>query len=383
MRVLTDWADLETLRAPWDELTAASGASPFVSHRWLSLWSKAFGESFAPRIIQVWRDGQLVGAAPLGLTSHRIRHLPFGVSVRCLAALSNHETPLSQWLFAPGHEDALDKMLEATADNSIGCDMCKLEPLPDDATTGKLRERASRLGFPLTWCATASSVTVDVSNGWEAYLAARSKNFRKKIRRERRALEGAEHRWLRGRSDGSAVLERAFAVSVESWKGRAGTAIGSTDDQRAFYRALWDGLGPEGAMEVNLLEIEGKEAGSLVAIRHGDIAYGVKVDFVEDFGGYSPGRMMVADFVERCADDGLREVDMLRRSRFTEEFSEEGYVLGRLQLFPRWNLPALWYNLEERLRPIGRGWRHERRRGQRRRGAHVQKGDDASNEARS
>jgi CelD/BcsL family acetyltransferase involved in cellulose biosynthesis len=382
VRVIRSWAEMESLRAPWDELVRACGAGPFVSHRWLGAWCSAFEAGRAPRVLQVWRDGLLVGAAPLGLIARRMRHAPFR-EVRCLTSLANHETPSTQWLAAPGHEDALEMMLEKTADKAIGCGMCELEPLADDALTETMRVASRRSRRPSTWCATTRSVTLDLSCGWEAYLNARSKNFRKKIRRERRALERVPHRWLRSGGNGAELLERSFDVSVRSWKGRAGTAIGSTDEQRSFYRELWRAFAGEGEMEATVLEIEGRDAGCLIALRWNDTIYGMKIDFVEDFAAYSPGRLMVADFLERSAAAGLRRLDMLRQSRFTAEFSEDGYDLGRLRLFPSWNLPAIWYSLEERLRPMGREWRRRRRRSHRRRGAHVgdNAGDATSGEA--
>lgn len=371
VRVLADWTEFEKLRAPWDELAEASRAGIFVSHEWLTVWYEAFGGGHEPRVVLLWRDGQLVAAAPFCLTSRRIRRLPLRYSVQCLSMMSNHETPFSQLLVAPGHDDAVKKMLNTLADKSIEYEMCQFEPIRDDARLEDLREGASRLGLPSTWCDTTRSVTVDISEGWDAYLAAGTKSFRKKIRRERRNLAGANHRWWRGDEAGPELIERALAVSVKSWKGRSGTSIGSTDHAQAFYRGLWETFGPDGLMQLNVLEINGADAGCLIALRGRDVVYGMKIDFIEEFRDYSPGRMMVADFVERSARAGLREVDMLRQSPFTAEFCKEGYGLGRFRLFPRWNLPALWYSLEERLRPVGRGWRRRKRRERRGRGVHT------------
>jgi CelD/BcsL family acetyltransferase involved in cellulose biosynthesis len=291
--------------------------------------------------------------------------------VTCLSDLANDESPFSQWLLAEGHEDAFEKIMEAIGAGSAEFDMFEFERIPSGHLADEILEWASNLGLPATLCAGARSVTVDVSAGWDAYLASKSKSFRKRIRRERRNLMGTDHRWLRGAEEGGRLLERAFEVSVKSWKGSAGTAIGSTKAQRDFFRGLWDAFGPDGEMEVTVLEIGGVDAGSLISIRQGDTAYGMKVDFVEEFSDYSPGRMMVADFLERSAAAGLRTVDMLRQSGFTSEFSDEGYDLLRLRLFPRRSLPAFWYGLQERLRPVGRGWRRARRLRRRSRGAYV------------
>ncbi len=371
LKVLGDWADFGKLKAPWDELAASCDAPFFVSHAWLSAWSAVYGSTMAPRIAQVWRDGHIVAAAPLGLTRRRIRWLPGSGSVRCLSALTNNETPMSEWLAAPGHEDALEKILSWAADSSGEWDMCELEPMVEDGRAALLREGASSMRLPSTWCATARSAIADTTKSWDDYLSARPRGFRRSIRKERRALEGIDHRlWLASESGGE-VLERAFAVSVRSWKGSMGTAVGSTREQQELYRRLWSALGPEGEMDVSVLEIEGADAGSLIWLRGGDVVYAMKVDFVEQFKRYSPGRTLVTDLVRRTIAEGRREVDLLRLSRFTADFSDADYSLGRLRLFPRWNAPALWYSLEERLRPIGRGWRRRKRRESRSRGAHL------------
>jgi hypothetical protein len=373
LHILTDWSDFEKLRKPWNELAEVSGAGLFVSHDWLSAWIRVYGERFVPRVLQVWRDGTMVAAAPCGVTQHKLRGLPFAPKVKCLSALSNDETPFSRFLVAPGHSDALLNILELVAGGLLGCDMCEFRPYPDGEGRLVLHDCATDIGLITSWTETGSSVTVDISSGWEDYLAAKSKSSRKRIRRERRALEAVEHSWIRGTGTEEGLLDRVFDVSLKSWKGRAGTSIASTESQKDLYRDLCRRFGPKGAMELNLLEINGADAGCLVAIRHGEKIYGMKIDFDESYAAYSPGRVMAADLLERAAASGAREVDMLRRSRFTGEFSADGYGLGRLQLFHRRNLPALWYGMQERLRPIGREWRRRRRRARGGREAHARK----------
>jgi CelD/BcsL family acetyltransferase involved in cellulose biosynthesis len=373
-RVLTSWSDFHDLRAPWEELVTASGASLFVSHPWLSVWSRVFGRDYAPRIIQVWRDGQLVAAAPLGIVRHRVRHLPVGVHVRCLSMLADRQTPFSQWLVAPGHEDSIMAMLQVAAEKCGDWEMCEFEPVLEDPDLTGIRDAAAHLRWSSTWSVINRSVVADTSDGWDAYLARRSTNTRKNIRKARRALATTEHRWWRGDEGDAEVLERIFVVSQRSWKGKVGTAIGVNGELRSFYRGLWNTFGPMGKMDLCLLEIGGSDAGSIMAIRHRDTAYAMKMAFGEEYKVYSPGRLVLASLIEWSAASGLRAVDMLRHSPFTGEFSDGGYRLGRLRLFRRTNLPALWYSLEDFLRPIGSRWRHDRRRGRRARRVRAARG---------
>jgi len=352
IRVLRDWDGFDALREPWNELVEHSGAPPFVSHRWLSTWRDAFASGSAPRVIQVWRDGMLVGAAPLALSARKVGPPPRLLRTLCLSAMSNNETPFWQLLVAPGHGDAVEEILRAIADKRVECGMCELEHLRQDDALTALRDAASRLRLRPIWCETARSVTVDLSDGWEAYLSRRSSNFRRKLRRERRTLEKADHAWARGDSGEPELLERAAAVSRSSWKGKSGTSFASSPDTMRFYRDLWRSFGSAGLMELTVLAIEGRDAGIFMSIKDGDIAYAMKTDFVEDFAGYSPGRILTADFLERSAKSGVRQADLLRYSPFTAEFSDGGYTLGRFRAFPQRNAAALWFALEELLRPI-------------------------------
>lgn len=369
LRVLTDWDAFAALREPWDALVAASGAGPFVSHDWLAAWWAAFGGDRRPLVLQVWRDGQLVAAAPLSLSReplHPSLPWPRHATIRMM---SDHRTGFNGWPVAPGHEDAVALMLSGLRDRGRDWSASFLEPIPMDASFENLVAGATAIGMPTLALPSIRSGVALLDKGWEAYLKARSSKERWRIRSTCRKAEEAGTKLLTERDGVPDMLDRILALSTLSWKARAGTAIGVREDTRRFMRMLWETMGRRGEIALYLLTQGGTDVASSIVVLEGDNAYGFAKDFREDYAQVSPGRVLVANLLKDRAERGTRRFDMLRSSPFLDSFADEHYALATLRLFPRPNLPSGVMRLAEAVRPLGRGWRSVRRRMKRRRAA--------------
>jgi CelD/BcsL family acetyltransferase involved in cellulose biosynthesis len=369
LRVLTDWSDFAALREPWEELTAAAKAGPFVSHAWLSAWWEAFGGDRRPLVLQVWRDGQLVAAAPLSVTREPLHpSLPWP-RYETLRMMSDHRTGFNGWPTAPGHEDAVGLLLSGLRDRRHEWSASFLEPIRMDASFERLTAEAAACGMPMLSLPSIRSSVALLDEGWEAYLQRRSSKDRWRIRSTCRKAEAAGARLLTERDGAEEMLERILTLSTLSWKARAGTAIGVRDDTRRFLRRLWETMGRRGEICLYLLTQGGTDVAGSIVVLGGDTAYGFAKDFREDYAQVSPGRVLVANLLQDQAARGTRRFDMLRSSSFLDTFGDEQYSLATLRLFPRHNLPSGVMRLAEGIRPLGRGWRSVRRRMKRRRAA--------------
>jgi CelD/BcsL family acetyltransferase involved in cellulose biosynthesis len=368
--VLTEWRGFTDLARPWNELNHVSASGPFVSHRWLAAWFEAFGDGIEPRIAQVWRDGLLIAAAPLGLSLRPLSTKAHFVKVQTLHMLSNHRTGYNEWLVAPGHEDAIPLLLEIVMRETGAWRVAELEPFRRSPRLDALVAAAQERGVRCSCDTTIQSAIVDLSEGWDRYLAARSRDFRKNIRVSRKRVEATQHRLERVGNGDAGILDRVLALSTRSWKGSAGTALGASKATRQFMRQLWSSLSPVGAMELWLLEIDGREAGSVTSIVDGDTIHGFAKDFDEEFSRLSPGRFLVSRWLEDGATRGFKRADMLRRTPFLQEFSDASYDMARVRLFPERSSVYLWLELEKQLRSVAREWRSRRRYQRKRRAAH-------------
>jgi hypothetical protein len=262
IEVLTTWAEFAGLADPWDELAQESQSGPFVSHRWLSAWFDSFGRAIAPRIVQIWRDGLLVAAAPVGISTESLSaRLPF-VEVPKLQMLSNHRTGYNEWLVAPGYDCEIPVLLDAVMRRTGTWSVAELEPFRRSTVFDRVVAAAREQNIRLLDDTTINSGFVDLSKGWEGYLAGRPREFRKNLRVAQRRLAATNHSILRAPSSETRTLERVLSLSARSWKGRAGTALGAREGTRTFMRRLWSTLGRTNAMDLYLLEIDGREAAS-------------------------------------------------------------------------------------------------------------------------
>jgi CelD/BcsL family acetyltransferase involved in cellulose biosynthesis len=370
IEVLTTWAEFAGLADPWDELAQESQSGPFVSHRWLSAWFDSFGRAIAPRIVQIWRDGLLVAAAPVGISTESLSaRLPF-VEVPKLQMLSNHRTGYNEWLVAPGYDCEIPVLLDAVMRRTGTWSVAELEPFRRSTVFDRVVAAAREQNIRLLDDTTINSGFVDLSKGWEGYLAGRPREFRKNLRVAQRRLAATNHSILRAPSSETRTLERVLSLSARSWKGRAGTALGAREGTRTFIRRLWSTLGRTNAMDLYLLEIDGREAASFVSILERDTIYGFAEDIDEAFSKLSPGRSLLAHWLQDGAARGYRKADMLRWTPFIREFSDASYAMARLRLFPKAGPTYFWLLAEQRLRFLGRQWRARRRYQRKRRGAH-------------
>lgn len=96
-RIVSDPDDLDPLTPVWRALAEQAGRGPFESPDWLVPWWRHHRGELEARLLTWWRDGSLVGVAPLCLSQTRRR----GVAIRELAfwgGLPTPRTPLRGWV---------------------------------------------------------------------------------------------------------------------------------------------------------------------------------------------------------------------------------------------------------------------------------------------
>jgi CelD/BcsL family acetyltransferase involved in cellulose biosynthesis len=352
IEIVERWDELATLTEAWEELAANCGVAPFSSYYWVNGWRVSYGEKIEPRAIACWRDGILVGLLPLGLMRRPLSNRLSWVPVTSLQLFANDKTPFNQLLVAPAYLDVLDEMLGAAVNGVPQWTVLTLENLRWDAVTAAAVQAGVELGLPIRQRSGPQSTVVDLSHGYDAYLGRCSRNFRHAIRQARRRVEAKAHRMHVDMDGRSRLLQRALEVGSRSWKGYVGTSLAASTEGRSFLTRLHKAFGPRGEMWLLVLEIDGHDVGSLVALRRGSTAYAYVMDFDEAYALLSPGRYLIDRLLEVSGAAGAARVDMLRRTPFTARFSDETYPLVQVQLYRRTGLAYAVHLAEQRLQPL-------------------------------
>lgn len=362
--VIRHWSEFERLSQPWDELHRLAAGSLFSAFDWLQAQQTAFMPEGHPHVVTIWREGRLAAAAPLWLRRAPVsKRLPW-FKLDTLGYMSCNYTARFDLLA----EDAAagEALVEAIARTASG--RCvDLEMMPRTALSDMLCRKLVEQGHRVARVPRFESSTIDAAQGFERYLAGRTKSFRKSLRRASRGLEafGARYEIIDGADP--RALARLHAISEKSWKHGIGTGMAAREDHRRFSARMVSGS--TGRIEAICGIISGPQCdiALLVCLLRDGVCYGMWTEFDEAYERFSPGRVITAWMIRDIMSRGIiREIDLLRKTHFTGIFGEEDYVLNRITSHPRFGVGRLTLDLEQFAKRSLGGMRAGRRKSPRR-----------------
>lgn len=330
-RILSDPEAFQAISAQWQDLHLAAEGNPFSDADWISAWAQVFWtQDVEGRIATVWDRDVLVAALPLRLTHAPVsRRIPLKIST--LTMLHDDRVGYHDVLIRPGYEAAAARLVDLCLET--GASYMDLTPLKASPGLDAFRKALGQ-----RWQHERAEITTsfaDLGAGWEAYYGKRSSNTRKNARKIDRKLEEsgarlrvAEH----GDSQAQEVLDGIFAVSAKSWKAVNGTDIGSQGSDRAFVTALFEQLSRRSKMRLSVLWLEDEPVAACVILFSGEKAYGLISDYDDAFAKAGVGRKITFHSIEDAATQGAIEFDMLRKTHFTQTFSDRDEALLRLRV---------------------------------------------------
>ena len=346
---LTVETDVPAIADAWDELARRAQASPFVCRDWFEAWSAAFGQGQL-QVATLRRGEGLVALLPLEATGRR------------LVSPANWHTPM----YGPLAQDreAAGELLEQL----FRLETRTVELSFLDTTSGALDDasRAARTARRMTARRTlARSPYVALEGSYEDYERTLSKNRRKGLRRNTRALEREGTLTFEvelGKGDLEGALRDAFALEASGWKGRRGTAIASDSETLQFYLDLARRGAARSWLRLAFLRLDGRPLAFDFALEHGGSWYSLKSGYEDAAARFGPGGVLLAWLLRRCYEDGLERFELLGDSdAFKLSYANQVRELGWLGTFPRspsGRAEASLVRARELVRPFARRVRH-------------------------
>ncbi|WP_326539112.1 GNAT family N-acetyltransferase [Pseudorhodoferax sp.] len=143
---------------------------------------------------------------------------------------------------------------------------------------------------------------VDLAGTFEDYWAARGKNLRQNMRKQRNKLETegvrAETLVFREAADVPGAIARYGALEGQGWKAQEGTAILPDNDQGRFYTGLLQGLAAQGEAEIYEYRFDDKPVAVNLCVRRGGTLTILKTTYDESIRAYSPAFLLNQDILE-------------------------------------------------------------------------------------
>ncbi|MEN6495924.1 MAG: GNAT family N-acetyltransferase [Thermoguttaceae bacterium] len=141
----------------------------------------------------------------------------------------------------------------------------------------------------------------------EQFLQRLGKNFARKLRQNRRKVEGTAEAAFSTVST-LPELEQAYEdflkAEASSWKGQQGTCTALLFDQpmREFYRQLMRRLAARQRCEIHLLRLDDRPIAGQYTLVTGDTVYVLKIGYDGDYARLSPGVVLQDRLFRYCAN---------------------------------------------------------------------------------
>jgi CelD/BcsL family acetyltransferase involved in cellulose biosynthesis len=289
VKEFNDLADAEELRSDWQAmLPQTPGASFFYSLDWLRIYWRHFGGEQKLRLLSVCRSGRPAGILPLVVRSEptragRVKVLTF---------------PLHDWgsFYGPISADPAQTLrhgLAHVARTRRDWHMIDLRWISaEDWERQGVESAMRRAGFSAlrrVWCSTA---LVELAGGWDAYWKSRTSHWRNNVRRHEKKLSARGNvEYVRYRPAGGGesdprwdLYDACEWLARRSWQGssRTGTTL-SHESIRGYLRDAHAAAAHAGALDVNLLRVDGTPVAFAYNYVYRGYVFGLRVGFDPDY----------------------------------------------------------------------------------------------------
>jgi len=176
--------------------------------------------------------------------------------------------------------------------------------------------------FPGTDC-----MLIDLSQGYEAWLARRSKKFRKTMR-QLRVPDGSE---IVDASDAPVpdLMQRILAIQQQTYKWREGTDIFLSEEYRLFYAQLMTDLQERNQLRVLFVTESDRDVAFQLGGLYEKGYRGLQMSYVDEAKSWGLGNWLQLENLKRSATEGRSEYDLGMHSPYKERWADrqEDYLV--------------------------------------------------------
>ena len=311
----TDWtlvskSEFDALAPQWDALNAANGGIPFLQAAFIRPALEILGE----------------GTERIAIAGPRERPLAMGIlvpdAIGRWRTFQPSQLPLGAFLSEPDMD--LDSMLggliDALSSTTVLLAITQQDPeiLPRPAASATLET--------VDYIETAH---VNVAGSFDEYWAARGKNLRHNVKRQKAKLVEANNPGKLEVVDEVGEIAAAIAeygqLETAGWKAGEGTAVHPDNPQGRFYRAMMENFCRARAGRIYRYRIGERVAAMDMGIENAGVLVILKTTYDESMSAASPATLMRHEYFAPLFEGGrIRRIEFYGRlmewhTRWTSE----------------------------------------------------------------
>ncbi|MBL9153426.1 MAG: GNAT family N-acetyltransferase [Verrucomicrobiales bacterium] len=175
-------------------------------------------------------------------------------------------------------------------------------------------------------------LAIELGDGAEAWLARRSRKFRRSLFTAQRRCEEAgltieSHRGGGDGSDPDRLFSRLMALQQRTAKWAGGSDIFLDRQYRAFYRDLFRDLHRTGSLRLLLASCEGEDAGFIFGGIFGGEYRGLQMSYDETCAHLGLGNWLQWQNLQRCEAEGVALYDLGMEAAYKLRWADRRRVM--------------------------------------------------------
>lgn len=299
--LLTNAFELDELEKLWGNLTMCT--LPTHQFSWIKACASIFSSNGALKVAILRTHEKLLAVAPF------IKRPMNKISRLEMLGLRELNEPMDLiW----ADRSALEKLASILARSRTSLSLGRL---PADSSSIEAIKRAFR-GKGVVICQTQSSYPfIPLDEKWKVPEQNLSSRRGSDLRRAYRRAESIGQIRIDVLSPQpnklDSLLDLAFAIEGNSWKGRAGSAMAKDAARGKFFRQYAFNASRDGSLRMCFMHIGNRAAAMQIALEYGDRFWLLKIGYDEQFANCSPGNLLLRETIKYAAEKGLGSYEFL------------------------------------------------------------------------
>ena len=298
-----DTRKLDILVSSWCDLQHLDWNCLFTLPHWLRAWWLEFGEGIEPHIISVYKEGDIVGVAPL-LIQHQ---------KACFIGSPDVCDYLDFVISSDNAAYFFSRLMDELIEEEVNC--LELHCLrPDSTVLQELIPVVKNRGNNYEIVREATSLEIVLPETWEAYLDTLTSKQRHETRRKLRRLSEAgrvDYRVLTELNHIEEHLDHFMELFRISREDKAGFM---TSQMENFFRRMARDMSAAGFLRLGILELDGKDVAMLLYSDYEGATYLYNSAYDPVYSSLGVGLVSKLYCLRNSIEEGQRTFDFMKGS---------------------------------------------------------------------
>lgn len=340
---------LQLVKADWQNVCATCNNTPlFLAYEWVENSIVSFGIKFLFFI--AYKQNQ-----PIGLAGFAVNTKKYGpIALPYLRLFGNLYSPRSEIICCEDHESVASLLVQQLQKLS----WCYIEYGRTQDLIGLSRVNNNNWFSTIQHRKSFDIPIINAQRTWDAFLASRSQNLRKNIKRLYKETNEViiEHH-ANALADIKSIFAAIETCSARTWKHNTGTSLAASPEAWQFYQSILKVTSTDLKPLIILVNKDSKTIGFVFGAIYKRTLYAIKTGYDLDYEAISPGMLALTELMKySCLSTDIDHIDLdcvAGRGDYKYRFADTAYKVDDYFIFRNslsGHMLGLFYKLKNNLK---------------------------------